>query len=535
MTHRMLQAGRPRRSLRRGLIAALAVAVASAGGAVSATSVETAPPSEPAEPTTGGSAKMVMLGSLVAMDPSLHRVSLAYAEGAIMGAVFGHLAYFNPQTGEVELYFLESLEPNEASTVWTLTLHDGIKFSDGTPMNAEAIKFNIERSADPETGSRFQAVAAPLELEVLDELTLQVTLPAPNPGWAGDLVANFAGIGSPTAIQAAIDEGVEVGTRPVGAGPFMVKDWDPGQTITLERNPYFAEFHPGRPYLDELTFENVTDRSQQVSAVASGAAQMTSTIGGGPTAELLESANAIASHMGGGATLNLNTARPPFDDVRARQALYYALDRSLLAEASTPNTPVVTNLFPASSPFYDAAYDLPAQNPEEAQRLFDELAAEGKPLEWTLTVTPSPSETALVDTIIAQLAEYENVSFEALFLQPTEQIAASTSGEYQALSWAMQVVSPIPSVYQAVHPEGYLNPGKWSNDTVAGALENLQSATTVEEQKAVWDVVQEQIIADVPVIFTGQQINTVGFSDDFIVPRTINIGAFPLWEEVGYR
>ena len=113
------------------------------------------------------------------------------------------------------------------------------------------------------------------------------------------------------------------------------------------------------------------------------------------------------------ATLNLNTTRPPFDDPRARQALFYALDRSLLAEAATPNTPVVTNLFPSTSPFYDAAYDLPAQDPEAAQRLFDELAAEGKPLEWTLTVTPSPSETDLVDSIIAQLAEYETTGLIA--------------------------------------------------------------------------------------------------------------------------
>ena len=55
---------------------------------------------------------------------------------------------------------------------------------------------------------RFQAQAEVLELEVLDELTLQVTLPEPNPAWDADFVANFAGVGSPTAIQAAIDEGV---------------------------------------------------------------------------------------------------------------------------------------------------------------------------------------------------------------------------------------------------------------------------------------------------------------------------------------
>lgn len=482
----------------------------------------------------GGSATMVQFGSLVAMDPSLHRVGFAFAEAAIMAAIFGHLAFMNPQTGEVELYFLEALEPNEDFTVWTLKLHDGIKFSDGTPLDAEAIKYNIERSANPDTGSRFQAFAEVLGLEVVDDLTLEVTLPEGNPGWPADLVANFSGIGSPTAIQAALDAGEEVGLTPVGAGPFMLKDWEPGQTIELERNPYFAEWHPGRPYLDELTFENVPDRVQHVASLTSGAAQIAGTIGGTASAGMEEEANAIISRVSGGAVINLNTQIPPFDDIRARRFMQLAFDRDLLAEANAPGTPKIENLFAESSPFYDARFDLPEQDKAEAQRLLDELAAEGKPLEFSFLSVSQPDQNALYNALVAQLAEYQNVSIDIDVMTPTEQIAASTGGEYQALPWGMYIVNPVPGLYQQVLPTGYLNYGKWSNDVVNAALEDFATADTFEEQKAIWDVVQEQMLIDPPVVFLDQAINTVGYADGFYVPRSLNLGTLPLWEEVGY-
>lgn len=495
------------------------------------------PTEEPADGPAlraGGDALMVQFGSVNTFDPSLMRVGFAFAEAAIMAAIYGHLAFMDPQTGEVIPYFLETIEPNDDFTVWTLTLHDGITFSDGTPMNAEAIKFNIERSADPATGSRFQAQASQLGLEVIDDLTLAVTLPEPNPGWDADLVANYSGIGSPTAIQAALDAGEEVGLTPVGAGPFMLDDWTPGQTIELVRNPYFSEWRPGRPFLDSLTFENVPDRTQQAAAVTTGTAQIAGTIGGAASQEMVDGANAVVVQTGGGAVLNMNTAVPPFDDIRARQFMLYAFDRDILADANAPGTPKVTNVFPETSPFHDPAYDLPDRDPERAQALLDELAAEGKPLEFTMLSVAQPDQNALYNAMIAQLAEYENVAMDIEVVTFSDQIARSTTGDYQLLPWGMYVIAPVPGLYYQVRPDGFLNYGKYSNDAINAALEDFATADTLEEQKAIWDVVQEQLIADPPVVLLDQGINTVGYADGFYVPRSVNLGTLPLWEEVGY-
>lgn len=482
----------------------------------------------------GGDALMVQFGSVTTFDPSLMRVGFAFAEVAIMAAIYGHLAFMDPQTGEVIPYFLETIEPNDDFTVWTLTLHDGIKFSDGTPLNADAIKFNIERSANPETGSRFQAQASQLGLNVVDDLTIEITLPEPNPGWDADLVANFSGIGSPTAIQTALDAGTEVGLTPVGAGPFMLEDWTPGQTVQLVRNPYFAEWRPGLPHLDSLTFENVPDRTQQAASVTTGTAQIAGTIGGAASQQMLDGANAVVTQTGGGAVLNMNTALPPFDDIRARQFMLYAFDRGILAEANAPGTPKVTNVFPETSPFYDPAYDLPEQDAAKAQALLDELAAEGKPLEFTMLSVAQPDQNALYNAMLAQLAEYENVSMDIEVVTFTDQIARSTTGQYELLPWGMYVIAPVPGLYYQVRPDGFLNYGKYSNDVINAALEDFTTADTVEKQKAIWDVVQEQMIIDPPVVLLDQGINTVGYADGFYVPRTVNLGTLPLWEEVGY-
>ncbi|WP_276967530.1 ABC transporter substrate-binding protein, partial [Desertimonas flava] len=324
------------------------------------------------------------------------------------------------------------------------------------------------------------------------------------------------------------------GTRPVGAGPFMVKDWDPGQTLTLERNPYFEDFMPGQPYLDELILENVGDRSQQVSALASGAAQVVLTSGGGPTDALLEVGNAVVTNSGGGATIHLNTAVPPFDDVRARMALALALDRTITSDAFSPGTAPASGLFPESSPFYNPDYTYPEQDVEEAQRLFDELAAEGTPVEFSYTTYNTAEQTAMVDTLIAQLAEFDNVTFEADMRTYDGYLEASISREYQSLAWGTYFTGPLPILYDNVHPDGILNYGNWDNAEVGEALADLATAFTVEEQKAVWDVVQREMIEDMPVVWLCEGVLTVGYADGFIVPRSINLGTFPLWAEVGY-
>ncbi len=483
---------------------------------------------------TGGSAMMVATAQVVQLDPQLQRVSFAFTDAPMMSAVYGNLAWLDPATGELELYFLESLEPNEDFSVWTMTLHPGITFSDGTPMDAEAIRYNIARAADPDTGSRFYESAAALELEVVDDLTLQVTLAEPNPSWYATLVSDFAGIGSPTAMEQAKADGVEFGTVPVGAGPFMVKDWTPGQTLIVERNPYFADFRPGEPYLDEITFETVPDQVQQVNALQSGAAQIVAPTGADVVVQLTEFADITVTNTSGGSDVWLNNTIPPFDDVRARQAIWYALDQAAAANAFAAGTPPARSLFGESSPYYDAAFEFPAQDTEQAQALFDELAAEGKPVEFTYTTLSSAAQTEFSNFLLAALGEFDNVSVTIDVKTSDEYLQATRSGEYQAIPHGAYFSNPIPTLVDTFHPDGLINSFGWDNPAVREALDSLGTATTEEAQREIWNTVQEQFLTDLPIYFVGQGV--IGFAtvDDLVAPTVINYGNNVLWGEVGY-
>ncbi len=484
----------------------------------------------------GGSVTVALNGPPLAFDPSLDRVSFSYGVSTVASAIFGNLAYVEPTTGAVVLYFLESLEPNEDASVWTMRLHPDIKFSDGTPLDAEAIRYNIARSADPATGSRFQPAAEGLEMEVIDELTLEVTLPEPNRLWDAAVVANFAAVGSPTAIQESLDAGEEPGTNPVGAGPFMVVEWDPGQRIVLERNPYFEDFKPGQPYLDELIFQHVPDDQQRVSAVTSGAAQMAVVFGGRQTEELRETANAVVTTPGGANTISLNTQIPPFDDVRARRALAIALDRSVIGGAINPGSPLSTGLFPEESPFYNAEYTWPEHDPEEAQRLFDELAAEGKPVEFTYTTNDSATQADVVNALLAELGVYDNVTMTPDVRTQNDYVAATqVAHDFQATASCVCFTAAVPLLYDYVAPGAGENYSEWENEDVTAALSGLFAAESIEEQKAVWDVVQRELVEEMPMIFITRVVITLGYADGLIAPVPVNLGTYPIWAEIGYE
>ena len=121
-------------------------------------------------------------------------------------------------------------------TAYTMKLRKGVRFHDGTPFNADAVKFSLDRIADPETKSGFAAtlLGPYAATAVLDEHTVRITFKKPYAGFLDGASQAFLGIVSPTAARQA---GKDFGQRPVGTGPFVFKEWVRQDHITLERNP----------------------------------------------------------------------------------------------------------------------------------------------------------------------------------------------------------------------------------------------------------------------------------------------------------
>ena len=348
------QAHRPHRRRRLTLIAggALAAAVltacgspaSSSSGSAAAGSGTSAGAGAGQAPKAGGSVTVEEAGLDTQFDPALAFIS-TFTDGPEMEALYGPgLLYQNAQTGAVEYGFAKSMTSKD-NQVWTMTLRSGLKFSDGTPFNAAAVVANVKRIADPATGSSEAKIAATFTAAAVDDTTVQFTLQKVNSQFPSVISQDFALVPSPTAVQ---KEGSSFPQHPVGAGPFMMGTLTPSVSLALVKNPNYSLYAANQPYLNNLTFEEVTNSSQTQSNLSSGQAQAAAVTTGQQINALTGiGMTSVTSHPVGGAWLDINQGKAPFNNLNARKAVYLALDRKGLANVWARGERGVHQLLPA--------------------------------------------------------------------------------------------------------------------------------------------------------------------------------------------
>jgi peptide/nickel transport system substrate-binding protein len=216
--------------------------------------------------------------------------------------------------------------------VYTFTLRTDVKFHDGTPFNAEAVRFNLDRIKNPKNAFTSASDIGPYDhSEVVDPRTVRVFLSTPFEPFLINLSKSCLGIVSPAG---AAKYGDQFPVNPVGSGPFRFVSLTPGTEIRLERNPDYqwapaGAAHTGQAYLDRLTFKNVPEEATRVAALQSRQAQAADIIPpqnilafrGDPAYQLIERELLNENY-----SLYLNITRPPWDDENLRQAFRLSLD-----------------------------------------------------------------------------------------------------------------------------------------------------------------------------------------------------------------
>ena len=267
------------------------------------------------------------------LDPATNYTGLSNLpqQHAIFGGLFLLRADDDGTNVRIEPYQAESGEMSDDGRTLTIKLRPGITFSDGTAMDAEAVIWNFERAADSVCVC---APTWPLRAEEPftspDPLTVEVHFNRPYFNILNAFpVLSVNWIASPTAFEKAGEEEFKI--TPVGAGPFVVVSNELSSKLVLKKNDdYFVE---GQPYLDELTFQSVKGDQPAYQALLAGSAQSYE----GATllplikqAEAQESLNVTAQPLVGPLALQLNTMEPPFNDKRAREAMYLATNFAAL-------------------------------------------------------------------------------------------------------------------------------------------------------------------------------------------------------------
>ena len=458
-------------------------------------------------PEPGGAANVIDIVEPYSLDPTV--MSNTWSWQAFLGnALYGTLLINDSKTGQIQYKMAENFSTTDGGATFELKLRPGLKFTDGSPLDAAAVKFNWDRARDPSlAASNRQVVKMIASTTVVNAATLKLTMAEPMPRfpWAV-LDSSMNWIASPNALKAgrqAFD------ASPVGAGPYILQRWTRQDKMELVRNPNYWD--APKPYLDHITLRASSDPVQRLNTLLSGGADVIVDTNWETLAKAKDAGLVVDTvPFSGGLMIVMNTRRPPFDDVRARQAVAAAVDPDAMNVAVyNGKAKTVDTLFDQSSPFYSPDLKLPRQDRATAQRIFDELAAEGKPVSFTFTATATSETKGLAESVQAQLSSFRNVNVQVKVLDHTVYSSLYTNPDFDMVVYSAQFTDPDPDLYFAFHTGSSTNLGGFSDPELDAALETGRKSTSTEERKAAYRTVQERLIALSPVIFTSRAAPSV--------------------------
>lgn len=277
----------------------------------------------------------------------------------------------------------EDWEVSDDGLEWLFYLRDGVKFHDGTMLDAEVVKWNIERMWD-ESKPHYSAKAASCtastwqnlqEIEVVDDLTIRLVFDEPFGEFIGTML--LGGCGNTAIMSPASWEeyGDEVGEHPAGTGPFRFVERVRGEKIVLERwDDYWGAELGGpyaEPYVDRLIFIPMPDHAARIAALEAGEVDMVWSPPPDAVVDMVDKGFQLSQ----GPTphvwyWNLNVEEPCYDDVQVRQAINYAIDRESMSQDLLQGTvlPAYTIVAPGG-PVYDPEYEPYAYDLEKAREL----------------------------------------------------------------------------------------------------------------------------------------------------------------------
>ena len=406
--------------------------------------VETLPPEENSEPVVGGTLRYALEADVNGINPVTSSLS---APGLQMGnAVFDNLAATTKDGGWTP-YLAESFERSDDLMAWTMKLREGILFHDGTPLNADAVIVNFETSRnDPLVGLAVKPFF-PEEgaIEKVDDLTVVFHLLDANAHFPATLTGQLGMVASPTWLEAALADPT-LNQEPVGTGPFKFDSRSEDSVTRFVRND---EWWNGEVYLDAIEFLPVTDSDTRTDLLFNGEIDGLQTTNQASILDLRDADGIrnILNDSGEETYVMINSAAPPFDDIRAREALHQSTPIQLYADLiGLGVTRQATQRFIPESPYYNPDIPLVGDNPARGAELAAEYCAERgteqNPVTGTPTCTdgkinleyqwsgPSVINTRIADLLDQAWSESFNVTFDELLQD--EHILQTALGQYNA-------------------------------------------------------------------------------------------------------
>lgn len=418
--------------------------------------------------------------------------------------------------GEIRPRLATRWQISSDGLTYTFTLRPGVRFHDGSPVNAAAVKFSLERLLDPKVRVPNRHLFAMItQIDAVNDTTVRLRLREPSPLLLPNLGGGVAAILSPAAVQRAGDR---LSVAPVGAGsgPYMFKEWRRGDSILVERNPnYWGQ----KPNFEEVLFRVVPDAGTRLAQLLAGDVHM-AMLPPAPDVKGLRSnprVTVVEAPTDRTVFLVLNTQWGPLKDVRVRQALNYAVNKrailsSILFDLGTVAVSPCPPMMFGHETMSGGGWPY---NPVKAKQL---LAEAGFPNGFEMEFF-SPTGRYIQDFQFAQAiaAQLQNVgiranvstmdwpSYVGMLLTPPDR----TRVQMIVLGWAWPVLDCDGALYgqfhSSSHPPTGLGPAFYKNERVDRLLEQARRGTNAQSRRTAYREAQQLIWNDAPWVFLWTQ------------------------------
>jgi peptide/nickel transport system substrate-binding protein len=453
-------------------------------------------------PTRGGTLTIGLTNDAKTYDPIF---SVQFSERYVLYLAFDTLVKYGPDfTIEPEL--AESWETAEDGKRIVFALRSGVKFQDGTPFNAAAVKWNIDRRLDAKLNSPQREVLAPMlaSVEIVDPTHVAFNLTAPSPGLFSLLGERAGFMVSPTAWQ---QRGQDFGSAPIGTGAFVLKEWTRGSRVLLERNPDY--WRPGLPYLDRIVMQDLGGSIIGVQRLLTGEIDYLDQLAPADVLPIQNRASIVLKpiKVGRWYFLQWRLDEPPFDNLKLRQAFAHAIDRDRLNAITMRGQGTVSNgPTPPGLWWYDPDLKSCPFDPVRAKAL---LAEAGHPngFEYALATAQIP--------VIQQINQLMQEQLGAVGIRLQLQPVAASEWYPRVVSGAInltpsrwtQRADPDGLLYILFHSKGFANTTRYKNPRVDALLDKARTIYESSARKKLYAEVQQQIVDDlaiVPLIFGAE-------------------------------
>jgi len=491
-----------------GLLLTIAVLAGACGSSKSTTASSAAPANDAAAaidqgtPVDGGALVWGLEAETDGLSPSTGR--WAVSGHMLASAIFDPLVTVDGD-GKVVPYLAESFTPDSTNTSWAIKLRSGIKFHDGEPLDSAALLKNLQaEKASLITNSAMVWIAS---MAATDPLTVTVTTTHPWATFPTIFASQLGYVVAPKQI-----DNFNGADAPIGTGPFVFKDWVKNDHFTATKNPNY--WRTGLPHLNEITFKPVPDAQQRLEELQNGTLDAIQTLTPASINEIrsTSSLNHIEYTQGEASFVALNTSKPPFDNLLARQAMASATNSPEYLSQYAAGVYAPTNgMYAEGNIGYVADSGYPSFDLDKAKQLVAQYTAQtGQPLSFTYSGA-SNADDAKRAQFLKDMWEAAGMKVTLAGVAQADQVVQTVLGQYQATDFRLfnQTDPDTDWVWTAGATVGptnglSLNIARYANTDHDAAMTAGRSTTDPAARQTAYENANKALNAGLPYIWLAR-------------------------------